>query len=606
MAKENQIAVEVVTKSDTIAGMREEISQFRKAMNEAKVGTEEFEAANAALTAAQDELRNVLKLGSKSVEEADDSYNTLTRTMAQLKEQWRAATDEAKRSDLGKQIAGINQRLKDMDASVGDYFRNVGDYRNQIVGAFKDSTDALDHFIPGLGQVGTAVYDVVNASQSLAQILPVATKGVKGFIGSLKGIKAAIAATGVGVFIVLLGELVANWDKIAAKFKDITPAQKARAGIEALRQEYERLNTEIERSNTTLGREIVIMQAQGATAVEVANKRLNAAKSQLEALKKLQKEADEKVGILDGVAFAGKAKEEAKAAAEEVAKAVAQQNQIVLNLEAQAQAAQITATRTAEEERTRIVREEAEKRRAIAEEEKRRAEEEARARQEEAEKIKQMQAENWKYVADGEAFEKRSIMDGMAEANAFAQKMADNDTKRKKKQIADDKKRAQIAQQSTDLISQALQAGAEAAGENTRIGKGLAIANATLSTWQAAQQAYLAGFGSTPTIASPAIAAAYMATAIGIGLANVANIAKTPVDGKGTIALSIPNAPARVSPPPAVIESVPVTRSVTEQKQETILNEISNKITDLRVYVVESDIRQKGKLAEVREAESSF
>lgn len=598
MAKENQVAVEVVTKSDSIAGMREEITAFRKAMNEAKIGTTEFESASQSLEKAQDELRNVMKLGTKIVEDADDSYNTLTRTMAQLKEQWRAATDEAKRSDLGKQIAGINQRLKDMDASVGDYFRNVGDYRNQIVGAFKDSTDALDHFIPGLGQVGTAVYDVVNASQSLGQILPVTIKGVKGFIGSLKGIKAAIAATGVGVFVVLLGELVANWDRISAKFKDITPAQKARAGIEALRQEYERLNAEVERSNMQMEREIVIMQAQGATATEIANKRLNAAKAQLEALKKLQKEADEKVGILDGVLFAGKAKKEAKAAAEEAAKAVAEQTQIVRNLEAQAQAAQITATRTAEEERTRIVREEAEKRRAIAEAEKKRSEEEA-------EKVKQMQADNWKYVAEGEAFEKRSIMDGMAAVNAFADKMADNDTKRKKKQNADDKKRAQIAQQSTALISQALQAGAAAAGENTKIGKGLAIANATLSTWQAAQQAYLAGFGQTPTIASPALAAAYMATAIGIGLANVANIARTPVDGKGATAPSAPNIPARVSAP-AVIQSVPVTRSVTEQKQETLLNEISGKLTDVRVYVVESDFQEAGRRADVRDKESSF
>lgn len=598
MAKENQIAVEVVTKSDSIAGMREEITAFRKVMNEAKIGTTEFEAASQSLEKAQDELRNVMKLGTKSVEDADDSYNTLTRTMAQLKEQWRAATDEAKRSDLGKQIAGINQRLKDMDASVGDYFRNVGDYRNQIVGAFKDSTDALDHFLPGIGQVGTAMYDVVNATESLSSILPVAIKGVKGLVGSLKGIKAAIAATGVGVFVVLLGELVANWDRISAKFKDITPAQKARAGIEALRQEYERLNAEVERSNMQMEREIVIMQAQGATATEIANKRLTAAKAQLEALKKLQKEADEKVGILDGVLFAGKAKKEAKAAAEEAAKAVAEQTQIVRNLEAQAQAAQITATRTAEEERTRIVREEAEKRRAIAEAEKQRSEKEA-------EKVKQMQADNWKYVAEGEAFEKRSIMDGMAAVNAFADKMADNDTKRKKKQIADDKKRAQISQQSTALISQALQAGAEAAGENTKIGKGLAIANATLSTWQAAQQAYLAGFGQTPTIASPALAAAYMATAIGIGLANVANIARTPVDGKGATAPSAPNIPARISAP-AVIQSVPVTRSVTEQKQETLLNEISGKLTDMRVYVVESDIRDAGKKADVRESESSF
>lgn len=597
MARENQIAVEVVTKSDSIAGMREEIKQFRKVMNEAKVGTAEFEAASQSLEKAQDELRNVIKLGTKSVEDADDSYNTLTRTMAQLKEQWRAATDEAKRNDLGKQIAGINQRLKDMDASVGDYFRNVGDYRNQIVGAFKDSTDALDHFLPGIGQVGTAMYDIVNAAVSLSGILPVAIKGVKGFVASLKGIKAAIAATGVGVFVVLLGELVVNWDKIAAKFKDITPAQKARAGIEALRQEIERLNTAIERSNTQLEREIVIMQAQGATAVEVANKRLNAAKAQLEALKKLQKQADEKVGILDGVLFAGKAKEEAKAAAEEAAKAVAEQTEIVKNLEAQAQAAQITATRTAEEERTRIMREEAEKRRAIAEEE-------ARARQEEAEKVKQMQADNWKYVVDGEAFEKRSIMDGMAAANAFADKMADNDTKRKKRQMADDKKRAQVTQQSTDLISQALQAGAEAAGENTRLSKALAIANATLSTFQTAQAAFQAGFGDPKTLASPAIAAGYMATAIGIGLANIAAIAKTPIDGKGSTPSAAPSMPARVSLPP-MIHNAPRVVS-TPSTEETLLNDISAKLTDMRVYVVESDIKEAGKRTEVREKEASF
>ena len=41
-----------------------------------------------------------------------------------------------------------------------------------------------------------------------------AAKGVKTFITSLNGVKGAIAATGIGLLLVLLGELVANWDKV--------------------------------------------------------------------------------------------------------------------------------------------------------------------------------------------------------------------------------------------------------------------------------------------------------------------------------------------------------------------------------------------------------
>ncbi|MEE1226078.1 MAG: hypothetical protein UHM08_03135 [Bacteroidales bacterium] len=48
--------------------------------------------------------------------------------MAQLKKEWRATADEAKRADLGGQIEEINQQLKEMDASVGNFQRNVGNY----------------------------------------------------------------------------------------------------------------------------------------------------------------------------------------------------------------------------------------------------------------------------------------------------------------------------------------------------------------------------------------------------------------------------------------------------------------------------------------------
>lgn len=71
---------------------------------------------------------------NKLVNKGNISYNELVHTMAALKEEWRATNDEARRSELGVQIAEINQQLKDMDASVGNFSRNVGNYESGAAG----------------------------------------------------------------------------------------------------------------------------------------------------------------------------------------------------------------------------------------------------------------------------------------------------------------------------------------------------------------------------------------------------------------------------------------------------------------------------------------
>lgn len=583
MAKENQIAVEVVTKSDSIAGMREEIKGFRKALEEASIAGGDVTEATQKLNAAQDELRNVMKLGTKSVEDADDSYNTLTRTMAQLKEQWRAATDEAKRSDLGKQIAGINQRLKDMDASVGDYFRNVGDYRNQIVGAFKDSTDALDHFLPGIGQVGTAMYDVVNAAESLSSILPVAIKGVKGLVGSLKGVKAAIAATGMGVFLILIGEVIANWERISELWKDTSPQAQAKAAIDRLNMSLEQMNVKLSIANTQALREYTealkrakgdinaITAAQEAYNRATAQNEYDAAKAEVEAARAAQLQIQAEYDTASN-RKKKKMQEDLKAAADAVLEA---ENRFALAENAIAKA---NADKLADAQKVTTPKE-------------------TPTADPEEERLKRIESVGLKELKIKE--QNRKLDTDSLRKNMEAQ------TKIEKQQAAIsmevEAKKAKAKQAAAQVAMNAMRAAAQVIGEETAVGKGLMVATALMETYQSANSAY-AAMASIPYV-GPALGIAAAAAAVASGLANVKQILSVKTDGSQN---SLPSGggttPARVAAP-AVIQQVPVTRSLTSASEEERLNKMAS---DTRVYVVYSDIEEVGKKVEATNRKTSL
>lgn len=583
MAKENQIAVEVVTKSDSIAGMREEIKGFRKALEEASIAGGDVTEATQKLNAAQDELRNVMKLGTKSVEDADDSYNTLTRTMAQLKEQWRAATDEVKRDELGKQIAGINQRLKDMDASVGDYFRNVGDYRNQIVGAFKDSTDALDHFLPGIGQVGTAMYDVVNAAESLSSILPVAIKGVKGLVGSLKGVKAAIAATGMGVFLILIGEVIANWERISELWKDTSPQAQAKAAIDRLNMSLEQMNVKLSIANTQALREYTealkrakgdvdaITAAQEAYNRATAQNEYDAAKAEVEAARAAQLQIQAEYDTASN-RKKKKMQEDLKAAADAVIEA---ENRFALAENAIAKA---NADKLADAQKVTTPKE-------------------TPTADPEEERLKRIESVGLKELKIKE--QNRKLDTDSLRKNMDAQ------TKIEKQQAAIsmevEAKKAKAKQAAAQVAMNAMRAAAQVIGEETAVGKGLMVATALMETYQSANSAY-AAMASIPYV-GPALGIAAAAAAVASGLANVKQILSVKTDGSQT---SIPSGgamtPATVSAP-AVIQQVPVTRSLTSASEEERLNKMAS---DTRVYVVYSDIEEVGKKVEATNRKTSL
>lgn len=251
-----------VSGDTTVKALKEEINLLRDALLNTEKGSEDYDKTLNRLIDDQKRLTEVMNAGKNEVKAAAGSYNALQQEMTALRRVWREVTDEASRNEIGKRINEINTQLKEMDASIGVFNRNVGNYEGAIVDASHTILQNLSQFSPILGQLGGQIN----------QMVPLIQKTTKMATTGLKGVKAAIVSTGVGALIVALGLLFANWEKVSGAIAKYIPWQKKS------REETEaqiKANNELIESNKTATDEMEfqarIMAAQGKSALEILN-----------------------------------------------------------------------------------------------------------------------------------------------------------------------------------------------------------------------------------------------------------------------------------------------------------------------------------------------
>lgn len=231
--------------------------------------SEEYNAVAKQLRDAQDKLNRVMKVGKGYADAAEGSYNHLVETMKNLKTQWRATADEAERAELGQKILSINDQLKEMDASIGNYQRNVGNYQNAFEEAFKVILRGINTNSSAIGNLGG----------SIIRLIPLIKKTTQAATAGLKGIKAAIASTGIGLLVTGLGLIVTHWKDIWGWASKTVPAlRKVREENELIEASLKRQKTLIEDNSSLIQQELRLMAAAGATQLEQAQAALEAAK----------------------------------------------------------------------------------------------------------------------------------------------------------------------------------------------------------------------------------------------------------------------------------------------------------------------------------------
>lgn len=153
--------------------------EYQDTLNELKVNQNALKDAMYGTSASMEDIAasakglNVLfDENNKLINKGNQSYNALVHTMAELKQEWRATSDEARRAELGEQIAQINTELKDMDASVGNFSRNVGNYTSGVaplVAKFDEWGGFLKQMPPTLGAAKESIGKVGESMQLIGK-----------------------------------------------------------------------------------------------------------------------------------------------------------------------------------------------------------------------------------------------------------------------------------------------------------------------------------------------------------------------------------------------------------------------------------------------------
>jgi len=143
-----------------------------------------------------------------------------------------------------------------------DYILNLDANTSKLDAAVDSSGQKIDE----LGNRGKASLELLDTASGgatskltgLASSFQAARNGAKSLNIGLRGTKAALAATGIGLFVVALGEVIANWDTITNFFKDKT--------IENSLSKEVNLLSEIKRKQSD---NLQIAQAEGKSVEEI-------------------------------------------------------------------------------------------------------------------------------------------------------------------------------------------------------------------------------------------------------------------------------------------------------------------------------------------------
>lgn len=593
------------------------------------------------LRTEQGDVRSSLNASTKALLSAKGSYVEMSQTLGQLRNAYRQLSKEQREGAVGTEMLGqiklLDAELKEVDASMGNFQRNVGGYEE----ALKQVLPAQAGLIIDLGKLSVEGGGIPSLFSGMKNSIVGMTKAAIAFIATPLGMVLTALAAAAGAAFALFN----------ARNKEIEKqADESAKALERQKEQMDRLSADIDYT-------IRLLRAQGKEAeanamqmqkyedaVTASKNALESFQAEYEQMSKREKQANEenlktlqerynaaRDALEDyqqdiDVAYAAEvtaerkknaelAEEQRKAAAEkqriteETNAAIREANAAFRDETALMQAEQGAGTQSGD---LALAQEKYRQELAAFEamvDEKQITEELAMERrklmlEQYGQEIADIQA---RYLKQQNDQLRKELDEEMAAEFEADKKRVSQDLKNSKerKKIADaEYKHKQMITQQTGAL---LQAGAQLAGESTAVGKAMAVAATTISTYQAAQAAYQAAFMPVPTYASPVLGAINMAAAIATGLANIKSILSVDSSG-GTGYGSSSSSGAAVSTPtivtpPAVVQEVATVRSLTGASEEERLNQMAS---DQRVYLVYSDVEQAGRRVQVQQSETSF
>lgn len=214
------ITVEVGKSITSVRDFKKHIEDLRGALLGLNEESEEYKTIAEQISTDQAKLNEVMSVGKNNTDSAAGSYNELNNQLKALRQQYKALSETERNGTTGQailqNITKLDTELKDIDESMGQYYRNVGNYKGAFEEAFKAMAQNIGNVNPELGKL----------MKTAASLIPLIKKASTAATTGLKGIKAGLASTGIGLLVVALGEIVAHWEEIYAWVQKVIGKQK--------------------------------------------------------------------------------------------------------------------------------------------------------------------------------------------------------------------------------------------------------------------------------------------------------------------------------------------------------------------------------------------
>ena len=572
-----QVEVKIIT-ADAV----QNLAELRKAISDAKGQLEGMDIAGPKyqeqleeITKMQSLLKNALYATTgdfeglkKASEGVGTSYNALVKHMADLKREFRATEDAARRMELASQIKEINDQLKEMDASQGNFQRNVGNYAS-----------ALKGLPPTLGKIRKEAGDIGETLNIMGK------QPILGLIGLLAPLIMKIAEG-----LKDNEKALAGIDKLMESLKPVTDFL---AGL--LDKIADVLFVVIDEVSKFLGNSGLLNKIiQGVMGVgnAILNFVIAPFKGIAAAIKVFKEEGVKGLGnaakafgaeMKSGVAF-----KENFAAGQAVA------DTMLSGMASRKKKAQDTGKAIGKEVKKELLKA-LDVDQILAEMDKRAQ----RAEQRKKEMADLLDPFVEGYIAEQEA-EVQAYFDMLDEEDAYEQAMAEHRKQRLDNMLAG---LSAFASGTVDLlgsIADAYESNGELSEQEEKRVKNLRIAAATISMLQGAVTAY-ASAQSLGVPMGPIVGAINAAAVVATGIANIAKIKATNVSRDSAPSTAAPTV-ATVQAP-ALQTAVPTTTVVNGARTEAALN---NAARPQKVYLVESEQQAMGTHVQIVEDETSF
>lgn len=613
------IQIEAQPALKSLKDLKKEVEDAAISLAKLDKGTTEYDKAAADLADKQEQLNKAIGLAKTVNEPAANSYAALSKEMAALKKEWRETGDTMRRNELGQQINSINDRLKVLDKSIGDYHRLVGSYTTSVVDAFRQMGGAAGgELASGIKTANTAFKMLATnpIGAALTLLVPLIMKIVNGLKSSEENANAAAKAfSGFKV----IGDLLTNALQTLGK------------GIAWVGEQFtkllDKLHIDEERRKNRLAlteAEIELQERERKYLVENAKAEEEISELRAKAVDKQNYSAKERQEFLD-IAIAKEklildneldiaqrrldiAREHQKLAQnskeenDELAEAIANMsrvrqryNESMRRLTSERNRTEVKDTKDTTKEIHDIEAEEFAERLKNLDKFNDEWEKKERKRHETEIEETRKAFEKLKIAVPAEL---QTIVD--AQNNAYQTDVFNKELAERTKQQLEDAS-FNTAKASIDGLADLLESSGEQNEKAVAAAKGLRAASATMDALAAANSAYNAMAG-IPVV-GPALGIAAAAAALASGYANVRQILAVSTKGTSAVQAVTNTTSASSVQAPAIVREVAAQRTVTPNTQTQTLNKIA---TDTRVYVVESDIAQAGKRVNVRDSESTF